>query len=187
MIKDLIKKARTYRRFDESYELKREDLLNLVDSARIASSGANLQPLKYFISSEKETNALIFDNLRWAGGFKDWDGPSEGERPTGYIVMVHDTNISKNPFWDHGLAAQNILLTAIESGIGGCMFASFDKSLHEKLNLSEKHNILMVIALGKPVEEVKIVSVLEDGKTNYYRDENKTHYVPKRALEDIIL
>jgi nitroreductase len=187
MLKDLIRKNRTYRRFDASHKIELDDLKYMVDAARLGSSGANLQPLKYYLSASDEINDTIFETLRWAGGLKDWNGPELEERPSGYIVMVHDTSISKQPYWDHGIAAQSILLTATEKGLGGCMFASFDRSLAQKLKLDEKYNILMVIAIGKPIEDVVLVDLPEDGKTAYYRDEKKTHYVPKRSLEEIIL
>ena len=45
----------------------------------------------------------------------------------------------------------------------------------------------VVIAIGEPAEKIELVPVPENGDVNYYRDENGTHYVPKRALEDIVL
>ncbi|ERI91983.1 nitroreductase family protein [Clostridiales bacterium oral taxon 876 str. F0540] len=188
MIRDLVEKNRTYRRFYEDVKIEESTLKELVDLARLSSSGANLQPLKYIISSSEEKNSLIFPNLRWAGYLKDWNGPSEGERPAGYIIMLLDKEISKNPMWDHGIACQSILLGATEKGLGGCMFGSVDRdALRTALNIPEKYEILLVIALGKPKEEV----VLEDLNTSkdikYWRDENQVHHVPKRRLEDMIL
>lgn len=187
MIKELIEKARSYRRFDESYKLTKEDLLELVDVARLGGSGANLQPLKYYLSADDETNETIFETLKWAGYLKDWKGPEKGEKPTGYIGIVQDIRVSKIKYWDHGIAAQNILLAAAEKDLGGCMFASFGRELHEKLNLKDNHELLMIIALGKPTEEIEMVDISKDESVKYYRDENQKHYVPKRKLEDIIL
>lgn len=188
MIYDLIKKNRTYRRFEQDYPITLDTLKGLVDLARLSSSGSNLQPLKYILSCTKERNALIFSQLRWAGYLKDWDGPEEGERPAAYIVVLGDKNISTNYFWDHGIACQSILLGACEKGLGGCMFASVNKKgLKEALNISDQFEVLLVIALGKPKEVVVLEDLKDPQNVKYWRDENGVHHVPKRRLEDIII
>ena len=126
-VRDLILKNRSYRRFYQSHQIEMSLLRDLVDLARLSSSGANLQPLKYLLSAEPARNARIFATLGWAGYLKDWSGPAEGERPSAYIVMLLDHRISKNPFWDHGIAAQSILLGAVEQGLGGCMFGNVNR------------------------------------------------------------
>lgn len=187
-IRELVLQNRTYRRFHQDYVLERETLRELVDLARHSSSGGNLQSLKYLLSSEPELNARIFETLAWAGYLREWDGPEEGERPSGYIVVFLDKSISKTPFWDHGLAAQSILLGAVERGLGGCMFGNIRKDdLARVLGIADHLEILMVIALGKPKEEVRLVPLGTDGDVKYYRDANGVHYVPKRSLNGIII
>ena len=124
----------------------------------------------------------------WASYLKDWDGPVEGERPSAYIVVLGDTDIFKNFFWDHGIAAQSILLGAAEKGLGGCQFGSFKKeSLRKVLEIKDQYEILMVIALGKAKENVVLEELEDPADIKYWRDEKKIHHVPKRKLEDIIL
>ncbi|MDD3169248.1 MAG: nitroreductase family protein, partial [Eubacteriales bacterium] len=118
MIKELIRKNRTCRRFYQNEEISKETLYELIDLARLSASGGNLQPLKYIISFRQEENDKIFPYLKWAGYFKDWDGPAEGEKPSAYIVITGDKEISSNYFWDHGIACQSILLGACEKGLG---------------------------------------------------------------------
>lgn len=188
MIKDLIERTRSYRRFDQSISIDRSLLVDLVDLGRISSSGANLQPLKYIIINEIEENKMVFSHLNWAGYLSEWDGPPPGERPSAYIIMIHDKRISKNCYWDHGIACQSIMLGATEKNLGGCIFASFNKSaLTNDLNLEADFEILMVLALGKPIEKVIMEPIKEDGSIKYYRDKNKVHHVPKRELKDVIL
>ncbi|MBN1796526.1 MAG: nitroreductase family protein [Sedimentisphaerales bacterium] len=188
MLKDLMAKNRSYRRFDQNCKIKKETLMELVGLARLSPSGANLQPLKYYLSCDEKTNALIFEQLGWAGYLKDWPGSEEGERPGAYIVILGDTNITKNFGCDYGIAAQSILLGAVEKGLGGCMLATIKKKeLARLLNLDSKYEILLVVALGKPKEKVVIEDVGQDGNIKYWRDENNTHHVPKRKLEDLIV
>ncbi|MDK2822411.1 MAG: hypothetical protein PWQ67_388 [Clostridia bacterium] len=190
MLKEIVKKNRSYRRFYENVVIERETLEELVDLARLSPSGGNKQALKFFISCEPEMNAKIFPNTFWAGYLKDWPGPEEGERPSGYIIILEDKEIGMmNPRVDFGIAAQTILLGATEQGLGGCMIGIFKKKeLMELLNISEeKYDILLIVAIGKPKEEVVIDEVGPDGDIKYWRDENQVHHVPKRALKDLII
>lgn len=188
MVKDLIYKNRSYRRFYQDVEMDNNTLLELIDLARLSASGANLQPLKYIISNKPEKNELIFKNLKWAAYLKDWDGPSEGERPSAYIIILKDNDISNNIICDQGIASQSILLGACEKGLGGCILAAINKEgIKSELKIPDRFEILLVIALGKPKEKVVIDELKDNGSIKYWRDENSVHHVPKRKLEDIIL
>jgi nitroreductase len=188
MIKDLILKNRSYRRFNQSMQVERETLRELVDLARLSPSGANAQPLKYLLSSEPDRNELIFQQLAWAGYLKDWPGPQEGERPTAYIVILGDTRLKPEFGVDPGIAAQSMLLGAVERGLGGCILASIKRAeLAQDLDIPAHFEILLVIALGVPVEKVVLEAVGEDGDIKYWRDEQDVHHVPKRALDDLII
>lgn len=188
MIKDLILKNRSYRRFHEEYKIKLSTLKELINLARLSASGANRQPLKYIISSDSATNKKIFPYLAWAGYLKDWDGPMEGERPSGYIIILGDKNISPSFGCDHGIAAQSILLGAAEEGLGGCMIGSIERNnLRNAFNISDNFEILLVIALGKPKEEIILEEMESNGDIKYYRDNKTIHHVPKRKLQDVII
>ncbi|MBA7608710.1 hypothetical protein ES703_15892 [subsurface metagenome] len=188
MIRDLILKNRSYRRFYQEVAIERETLRELVDLARHSASAANMQPLKYILSCDPQKNALLFSHLAWAAYLKDWPGPSEGERPSGYIIMLGDTEISQSFGCDHGIAAQNILLGATEKGLGGCIIAAVQREeLHKALEIPPRYEILLVLALGKPKETVVIEAVGSTGDIKYWRDSEGVHHVPKRLLDDIII
>lgn len=188
MLKDLVLKNRSYRRFFEDTPVAMETLRALIDLARHSASGANLQPLKYVLSCDPETNGKIFACLGWAAYLKEWPGPDEGQRPTGYVVILGDTEISKSFGIDHGIAAQTILLGAAEKGLGGCMIASVKRdNLRQALNIPDRYEILLVLALGKPDEQVTLEDLPADGSIKYYRDSAGGHHVPKRALDDLIV
>lgn len=186
-LKSLITRNRSYRRFEESFPVSREDLLDMIDAARLSASGRNAQPLKYYLSSSKELNEKIFPNLAWAGFLPDWPGPSTGERPAAYIVQLHDITISSGYYCDDGIAAQSILLTAVEKGLGGCIVASVKKEVLAKLlNLPDHLRIIQVIALGKPIEKV-VIEEMKHGDFKYWRDKEQVHHVPKRSLDELVI
>ncbi|KPK03041.1 MAG: nitroreductase [Nitrospira bacterium SG8_35_4] len=188
MLKNLVKKNRSYRRFYQNIPVTKKQLRKYIDLARMSASAANLQPLKYILSRSKEKNALIFRTLAWAGYIKNWDGPGEGERPSAYIIVLGDTTISKSCQYDCGIAAQSILLGAVEDGLGGCIIGSIKRQeLREALNIADRYNILIVLALGKPKEIIKIETAYDTKEIRYWRNNSDVHHVPKRPLEEIII
>jgi nitroreductase len=185
--KDLIIKTRSYRRFDESIKIDTKTIESLIDLARLSASGANRQALKYVIYNTNEDCERIFPFLAWAGYLTDWLGPEKGERPTAYIMILGDKSISEVFGIDHGIAAQSIMLGASELGLGGCIIASIKREeLINTLNIPEKFDILLVLALGKPIEKV-IIEEIKDGNVKYWRDDKKNHHVPKRNLDELII
>ncbi len=186
-LRQLIEKTRTYRRFDEKHEITGETLVSLVDLARLSASGANRQPLKYVLVTEPAMRADVYSCLAWAGYLTTWEGPDPGERPTAYIVILGDKEISDSFGVDHGIAAQSIMLGASEAGLGGCIIASVKKEkLRAVLNIPKDLEVLLVLALGKPVEKV-VLETIANNDVKYWRDEKRVHHVPKRTLDEIIL
>ncbi len=183
-LSDLLRLSRSYRRFHQQ-PLDETTLVELVQLTRQCPSAANRQPLKYLLAWRPDQNDKIFPHLRWAAALSSWPGPVEGERPTGYIVILGDNRIWRRWDWDSGIVGQTILLGATERGLGGCMIGSIDHArLREVLNPPEHLEILLVVALGKPSETV----VLEDGNPDdraYWRDDSDVHHVPKRPLSEL--
>lgn len=188
MLRDLVQKNRSYRRFDQSIAIDRQTIVDLIDLARLSASAANLQPLKYVILNTPEKNASIFPALSWAGYLADWPGPEQHQRPAAYIVILGDSAIAKNYNCDHGIAAQSILLGAVEKGLAGCMLGAIDRpAIKDALKIPDQFEILLVIALGVPAEKIVTEDVPPEGSIKYYHDSDGTHHVPKRKLDDIIL
>ncbi len=186
-LKELVTKTRTYRRFDESHRVEYNSLEQLVDLARLSASGANRQPLKYLLYNTPEDCERVFPNTAWAGYLNDWPGPEPGERPSAYIIILGDTSITEGFGVDHGIAAQSIMLGANEKELGGCIIASIKRDeLRKELGIPLQYEILLVLAIGKPVEKV-VIEEIKDDNVKYWRDSDKTHHVPKRSLEEIII
>lgn len=186
-ITDIVLKTRSYRRFDEACIIDYKVLEQLVDLARLSASSSNRQPLKYMIISSVEDCQKVFPTVAWAGYLKDWNGPGPGERPTGYVIILGDKSITETFGVDPGIAAQTIMLGATEAGLGGCMIASIQREqLRKAFRISEKYDILLILALGKPAENV-IIDKIKDDDVKYWRDEHGNHHVPKRSLDELII
>jgi nitroreductase len=184
---ELVAVNRTYRRFDETYRIEYSILEKLVNLARLSASGANKQPLKYLLFNSPEDCSRIFPFTAWAGYLKEWPGPDPGERPSAYILILGDTSISDSFGVDHGIAAQSIMLGASAQGLGGCMIGSIRRDgLRSELAIPDQYEILLILAIGKPVEKV-VVEDISSGDVKYWRDEKKIHHVPKRPLSELIL
>lgn len=187
MFEDLVKRNRSYRRFDQSKRVQESALREIVSLVRLIPSARNQQALKFRIVHDESTCDTVYEHLAWAGYLRDWIGPREGERPTGYVIIMGDRDLGSDFTTDLGIAAQTIMLAAVEKGMGGCMVASVKKaSLSSKLQLPERCEILLVLALGYPVEDV-VVEEMQDGDVKYWRDEEEKHHVPKRAVDDLII
>ena len=187
MIEKLIKETRSYRRFDAEREISNSELRAMIESARCSGSAANRQRIRFVLVNDKPTCDKLFSNVAFAGYLKEWGGPIESERPTAYVVMmckeeVPDVNLSI----DIGIAAQSILLTATEMGLGGCMLRSFKKDAFDKILARDGYNIALAICLGKPTEKVYLTDAKE-GDIKYFRDENDDHAVPKLSLDELII
>ncbi len=186
-IEDLVTKTRTYRRFEESYNIEYKILEQLISLARLSASGANRQPLKFMIFNSPEDCKRVFPFTAWAGYLKEWPGPEPGERPSAYIIILGDVSISDSFGVDHGIAAQSIMLGATEAGIGGCIIGSIKREeLRSELKIPGIFEILLVLALGKPVEHV-VIEEMKNNDVKYWRTDDKVHHVPKRSIDELIL
>jgi nitroreductase len=188
--RSLIERTRNYHRFVESEQVTEDVLRQLVDLARLAPSTSNLnmQPLRYIISCEQERNNAIFDTLSWQGYLRGWGGPIKGVKPTGYIIILGDKTVCSSYVADQGIAAQSILLGASRLGLGGCIAAKVQRrQLREELDLPTRYEILLVVAIGKPGENI-ILEPQEVGSDGYgWHDENGDYHLPKRSLDSVIL
>ncbi len=191
MIRDLVEKSRSYRGYDESRQVTREELVELVECARLTPSSVNMQPLKYFLAWQPEVVKTIQPLTKWARALQPMELPHPGHCPTAFIVICQDTALQPSLARfqkDVGIVAQTMLLAAVEKGLGGCMIGNYDAGqVKQALALAEHLAPVLILALGKPDETIVITEVGEDGNVNYYRDENDVHYVPKRSLEDLII
>ena len=182
---ETIIKRRSIRRF-KAMPVAFDILENCVNAARLVPSAANLQPQEYIVVDEEPLLDSVFDTLKWANYISPSGDPPPGERPRAYIVVLNNRNIRANGFeYDVGLAVGNIILVALEEGLGTCCIGSIDRAkLMEILKVPDHYTIALVVALGYPNESP--VEAEFSGSIKYWQDECNVLHVPKRKLGDIL-
>ena len=182
----LVRRARTCRRFDESMRVPREFLLELAELAHLAPCGANAQRLRFHVVSGAEDCARVFDELAWAGALKDWSGPAEGERPTGYIAILAERAVPGKP----AAPITEVDTRSATPEVAACMFKAFTPHAIDAMGLdNDKYELKLIMAFGVPAETQMIDAIDSnpDGSINYWRDDAQVHHVPKRPLADVLV
>ncbi len=183
---ELCAKTRACRRFREAEGMPQGSLDWLISCARLAPCAGNAQALRFALAESRAACEAVFPALKWAALYKDWDGPEEGERPSGYIVILgeREKRARLNAI-DAGIAAQTIQLAAQTRDFGCCIFLSFDPAMVMKaLDLPGELEPLLVLALG-PQKEVRVADEAQ-GSLAYWRDEKGVHHVPKLPLSTLV-
>ena len=188
---ELIKKTRSYRRFDQHRRISEELLKELIELARLGGSARNQQAWQYMVITDPTHCEQIFPHIGWAGYLSDWKGPDKGERPSCYIFCLLNKiwlkGSEKEAQFDLGTATQNLLLGAMEKGIGGCRIGAFSPKLADHYVMPNHLELSLVLALGYPQETVVLSDLVKENDIKYFRDDEDAHIVPKRALSDIIV
>ena len=191
MLKDLIKKNRSYRNYDRSVPVTREMLLEMVDCARQTPASMSIQPLKYYLITDEDECKTVLTNIKYAASLPDYSFPYDGKEAPAYILICQDTDVNSNPerfLKDVGIVAQTVTLAATEMGLGCCMIGNYSNDkLKEKLGLDDKFIIQLVISLGGRGEDIRLIDAKEGDSVMYYRSEDDVHYAPKRMLTDVII
>ena len=187
MLDSLIKKARTIRRFDKERPVKKEDILHIIDLARLSPSAANLQRIRYLALLEKESKSA-FSKVRLGGYLSESERPDESVGAVAYIaICAKEKEPDANLCIDMGIAAEAITLTACEMGLGTCIIRNFDKEYFDSFLKERCVECRLVIAIGYPLEEATVVPIGEGGSIKYYKNESGVNCVPKRSLDDVVL
>lgn len=184
-LSDMVRQTRTVRRFKASESISQEFLVEVIDTVRTVSSAMNKQPLRYIVVTEHEMVKGITEKAKLASHLTEWQ-QSESEQPSAYIIFVKDRDFEGYEILDAGIALQTMMLLLTAKGYAGCPLASVDKEhCKELFDLTDTYEVVLGLAIGVPDEEVTVVPVKED--TNYFRDAEGNHYVPKRSLEQVLL
>ena len=188
---EAVTKRRSIREFKET-PVPYDILERCVNAARLAPAAMNRQICECVIVDDEQLLPQVFDTVgSWAGQPRPEDGWPPGRRPKAYIVTLINSPLEAefggsktNTYYDVALAAENMILVALEEGIGSCPVTSFiPNMLRQVLNIPDKYEIAMVLALGFP-DESPVLEVATDSIKRWFDDGDVLH-VPKRELKDI--
>jgi nitroreductase len=183
---ETITERRTIRRFDQNRPVPYELLEKCVNAGRLAPSARNLQPLEYVIVDDPAVAGEVFNASNW-GGFAPGGKVEEGRRARAFIIILYRKDLESGyTHQDVGLAAENIILTAQEAGVGSCCLGSIDREkVRQVLSIPDSHEIPLAIALGYPAE-APMAEDTNKPETGYYKDQAGVLHVPKRKLESVL-
>ena len=140
---DAIKQRRSIRHYLPQ-AVEREKLLDLVAAAQKAPVSCNLQLLHYVILDQSD----ILEQLTHRVSHKFGYAPAA-------ILVLHDPRFTverDSGVTAMGAAVENILLRAVDLGLGTCAMAGFhhDAIIREILHIPHEWNIGLLISIGYP-------------------------------------
>ncbi len=182
---------RAIRRF-QNRPVPYEALERCIEAARLAPCGRNSQVCEYLVVDREAGLAAVFDNI--GGSVKlapEKGGPRPEQKAKAYIIVLinkaleGDASRRRITQLDIGMAAENIMLTALEQGIGACPVMMFNEAnIRQALGVPDEYDIGLVIVMGYPDEQP--VTEVASTSLSIYVDDKGVRHVPKRQLEDII-
>lgn len=181
-VDELLTKNRSTRGYKKAYKVSRSELERIAGVCTRIPSARNQQVLRMRLVTHDSGAALVLPLIKMGAALPELHLPFPGTEPEAFIVVC--STVAENPMVDIdlGIAAQSMLLKAVEMGLNGLIIAAFNRAkLQEALSLP--YPPLLVLAIGKGDEHIELKPIGESESHAYYR-EGGVHYVPKvRNLE----
>lgn len=180
----LVAKNRSYRGYDNSFVVRADQLHRIMEVVPMCPSAKNQQVLRLRAVLSDESDKVL-PHIRLGGALRELKLPLPGTEPRAFIVICSTVAEDKYVNMDIGIIAQTMLLQATEIGLNGICIGAFDHAaVQQSLNLP--YQPLLILAIGKGSESIKLVSISKGDSHNYYRQDG-VHIVPKLSLTDILL
>ena len=184
-IEELLRRNRSFRGYNKSFVVSEDLLQRIVSVCTRIPSARNQQVLRYRLVTKGAESEAVLNHIHLGAALPELHLPLQGSEPEAFIVICSTVAENRMVDIDLGIAVQSILLRAVEMGLGGLVIGAFNAdAVEEALHLS-LHPIL-IVAIGKPVEQIELVPIREGDSHKYYR-KNGVHYVPKLVVDDLIL
>lgn len=164
-INEAIRRRKSIRRFKPEEIVTDEQIRTLLEAGMLAPSACGMRPWEYIVVKNREYLDKIIE-------FHDWANML-GTASCAIIVTLDpgkQNGCSGEGMWQHdgGATVENILLQAVELGLGTCWCGlhpvpRYMDETRKLFNLPESVIPFAVIALGVPDEA--------DGSRGYYEEE----------------
>ncbi len=184
-VDELLTKNRSTRGYKKAYVVSRAELERIAGVCTRIPSARNQQVLRMKLVTHDSGADMVLPLIKMGAALPELHLPFPGTEPEAFIVVC--STVSENPMVDIdlGIAAQSMLLKAVEMGLNGLIIAAFNRAkLQEALSLT--YQPLLVLAIGKSNEHIELTPINEDESHAYYRRDG-VHYVPKVRLEDLLV
>lgn len=183
----LLEMRRSYRIFQEDKTIPMDVWQDIMNSARLSASGMNRQVLRYIIVKDQDLVHQIFPHTLWAAALpKGLGQPKEGERPTGFIIVLAPQNATPLVHVDAGIAMSNMTLMAWEHQVGSCILQNIKRDeISRIVSIPTDYQIHSVIGLGYVNHHSTVVKVPASGRVAYTIDDNRNYFVPKRSTDEL--
>ncbi|MCE8427710.1 MAG: nitroreductase family protein [Candidatus Methanoperedens sp.] len=141
---DVIKKRRSVRRFDRR-PIPKEIMEHILEGARWAPSGANVQPWRFIVVEKREMLEAL-GNICYYRIFKSRHVNEAGAA----VVICADIEAGSATYMlDCAIAGTNMTLMATSLGIGSCWIGAFEEpTVRGMLKIPQKLKIIALIAFG---------------------------------------
>ena len=181
----LLRRNRSYRGFDKSCPVTQAQLRRIAEVCTLVPSGRNQQVLRLKLLTRNNGADQMQGLYKLGAALPELHLPFPGTEPEAFIIICSTVEPDKWVHMDVGIAAQSMLLKAVEMGLGGICIGAFNKqALIETFALP--YEPVLMLAIGKPAEKIELLPVHAGEPLKYYR-ENGIHYVPKIVANDLIL
>ena len=181
----LLRRNRSYRGFDKSSPVTQAQLRRIAEVCTLVPSGRNQQVLRLKLLTRNNGADQMQGLYKLGAALPELHLPFPGTEPEAFIIICSTVEPDKWVHMDVGIAAQSMLLKAVEMGLGGICIGAFNKqALIETFALP--YEPVLMLAIGKPAEKIELLPVHAGEPLKYYR-ENGIHYVPKIVANDLIL
>ncbi len=176
-VDELLTKNRSTRGYKKAYKVSRQELERIVGVCTRIPSARNQQVLRMRLVTHDSGADKVLPLVKMGAALPELHLPLPGTEPEAFIVVF--STVPENPMVDIdlGIAAQSMLLKAVEMGLNGLIIAAFNRAkLQETLALP--YTPLLLLAIGKGNEHIELKPIDESESHAYYR-ENGVHIVPK--------
>ena len=183
-LNSLLLKNRSHRGYDSSRQVLVEELKQLAEVCTKIPSAKNQQVLRFKLVAGEDAPRLQ-QYTKWGGALPELNLPFPGTEPSAFIIICSTVPENKWVDIDLGIAAQSMLLKAVEMGLNGICIGAFNKNaVVEEFSL--QHEPVLVLAIGKGAEHIQLTRAKEGENLTYYRKDG-VHFVPKLGLDDLLL